>query len=111
MPELVRMYIRHVAIGFVLGLLFTSLLLALNIGNLWHLVRATDAGPLAVLMLVVFNTIVFAGVQFAFAVMSMAAKDVPPDGGTPAMVTGLVPAEAAGGGDRSNRANVNFPRA
>ncbi len=112
MPELVRMYIRHIAIGFLLACFFTGALLWLNIGNLWHLVRATDAGPLAVLMLVVFNTIVFSGVQFGIAVMGMAESDTPP-GGTRAPLAEALPvrAGAESGGNRSNRAGVNFPRA
>lgn len=118
MPELVRLYIRHGAIGLGLGMLFTGLILALNVGNLWHLVRASDVGILAVVMLVVFNAIVFAGVQFAFAVMSMAESDRPGGGNraperTPGALPDLVaqPAAAKGGGDRSKRAGVNFPRA
>ncbi|MBS0565772.1 MAG: hypothetical protein JSR87_15260 [Proteobacteria bacterium] len=110
MPELVRLYIRHVAIGLALGVLFTGLLLALNVGNLWHLVSTSDVGLLAVLMLVVFNTIVFAGVQFAFAVMSMGESDRP-DGGRRDGVPGRALAAEKGGGDRSKRAGVNFPRA
>ncbi len=75
MTALVRMYIRNVAIGFVLALVFTGALLALNVANLWHLVTHTQGGVIAVIMLVVFNTIVFAGVQFAIAVMRMAEPD------------------------------------
>ncbi len=112
MPELVRMYIRHVVIGFVLACLFTAALLWLNIGNLWHLVRATDVGPLAVMMLVVFNAIVFSGVQFGIAIMGM-AEDDRPTGGTGAPLADALPVRvvAESGGNRSNRAGVNFPRA
>lgn len=81
MPELVRLYIRNVALGFVLALLFTGALLALNVANLWHLVSSTSGGVIAVVMLVVFNTIVFAGVQFGIAVMRMAEDRDPPHGG------------------------------
>lgn len=84
MPALVRLYIRHVAIGFVLGLCFTGLLLWINVANLWHLVRATEEGWLAVIMLVVFNGIVFSGVQFGIAVMRLAEDD--DDGGKPKRV-------------------------
>lgn len=79
MPELVRLYIRHVLIGVALSIVFVGLLLWLNVAGLGHLVAATREGPIAVLMLVVFNAIVFSGVQFAFAVMGMAEK--PKDGG------------------------------
>ncbi|HQY43580.1 MAG TPA: hypothetical protein PK450_05310 [Paracoccaceae bacterium] len=112
MPELVRMYIRHVAIGFLLACIFTAALLWLNVGNLWHLVQATDVGPLAVVMLVIFNAIVFSGVQFGIAVMGMAEEDGK-GGGTRAPVCDGVPVVVAAesGGNRSNRAGVNFPRA
>lgn len=112
MPDLVRLYIRHVLVGFVLGLIFSGLLLALNVGNLRHLVGATDGGGIAVVMLVVFNTIAFAGVQFAIAVMGLAEKDDPPGAGPKdAVAAEPCPVPAAGGGNRSNRAGVYFPRA
>lgn len=107
MPELVRLYIHHVAIGFLLALIFTALLLWLNIANLWHLVQATPEGPMAVLMLVVFNAVVFSGVQFAFAVMSL-ARDERPSGGKPAAP---LPLGVESGGNRGNRDGVDFPRA
>lgn len=112
MPELVRLYIRHVVIGFLLGALFTALLLWLNVANLWHLVTSTRGGSLAVLMLTLFNSFVFSGVQFAIAVMGL-AEDEGQGGGTLAPLTDLkaLPAEAESGGNRSNRAGVNFPRA
>lgn len=75
MPKLVRMYIRHVAIGFALSAVFTSALLYLNVANLWHLITHTQAGPLAAGLLFVFNGIVFAGVQFAIAVTHMGHND------------------------------------
>ena len=111
MPELVRLYIRHVVIGFALALAFTGVLLGLNIANLWHLVRATSEGPLAVIMLVVFNTIVFSGVQFGFAVIGLARDDH--DSGTPAPSAKLqaVRVRVESGGNRGNRDGVNFPRA
>ena len=80
MPELVRLYIRHVAIGFLLALVFTGLLLWLNVGNLWHLVRTSDVGLMAVIMLIVANSVVFSGVQFAYAVMRL-GRDDKKDGG------------------------------
>lgn len=75
MPELIRLYIRHVAIGFGIAAAFVAGLLYLNIGNLWHLVSTSDIGVLAVVMMVVFNGIVFSGAQFAFAVMGLAHRD------------------------------------
>lgn len=78
MPKLVRLYIVNVAIGFGLACLFTALLIALDVAHLRHLVLSTQGGWLAVVMMVVFNTIVFAGVQFAIAVMRLAE----PEGGS-----------------------------
>jgi len=110
MPRLVRMYIRHVLIGWLLSCLFTAALLWLNVANLWHLVRATDAGVIAVVMLVVFNAIVFSGVQFGIAVMGM-AEDEGKSGGTRAPVGPAVPVTVGSGGNRSSRADTDFPRA
>lgn len=80
MPKLVRLYIISIAIGFVLALVFTALLLALDIGTLRHLVTATRGGWIAVLMLVFFHTVLFSGVQFGIRVMLMARPDDPGGG-------------------------------
>lgn len=111
MPQLVRMYIRHVLIGFALAALFVGLLLGLDVGGLRRLIQASPVGFLALAMLVIFNGIVFAGVQFAFAVMAMGTDD-DRSGGRGAMLplAGPVPV-AAGGGNRGNREGVSFPRA
>ncbi len=98
MPKLVRMYIRHVLIGYALSGVFVSALLWFNVANLWHLVSMSDKGWIAVLMLFVFNGIVFAGVQMGIAVMNMAEHDDGPIGGkgarepVPDMVPVTVPA-------------------
>lgn len=94
MPELVRLYIRNIIIGFVLALIFTATLIALDVASLRHLVTHTQGGAIAVIMLVVFNTIVFAGVQFAIAVMRMAEDDSPPRGGRRIRVGGAQPVTA-----------------
>lgn len=70
MPHLVRVYIRQVLIGYAVSAVFVSLLLSLNVANLWHLVSHDPAGWIAVLMLWIFNGVVFAGVQFALALPS-----------------------------------------
>ena len=67
MPHLIRLYIRQVIIGYVLSALFVAVLLWLNVANLWHLVTHVNVGWIAVLMLWVFNGIIFAGVQFALS--------------------------------------------
>ena len=72
MPQLVRLYLFSIGVGFVLALLFTALLLALDVAGLWHLVSATRGGWIAVLMLVFFHAVLFSGVQFGIRVMLMA---------------------------------------
>jgi hypothetical protein len=79
MPDLVRLYIRHVALGFALAVVFTGLLFWFNVANLWHLVTHAPGGALAAVLLVVFNGIVFSGVQFGIAITAM-AKDPEGDG-------------------------------
>lgn len=91
LPELVRLYLRNIALGFLLALVFTGLLLALDVAHLRHLTLETTGGWLAIVMLVAFNTIVFAGVQFAIAVMRMAEPGDPPRRGNRAPVTGHEP--------------------
>ena len=66
--------IQHRA-GLALSAVFVGLLLWLNVANLWHLVSTSPIGWVAVAMLLVFNTLVFSGVQFAIAVMRMAAPE------------------------------------
>ena len=83
MPELVKMYIRNVLIGFGIAAAFVAMLLWFNVMNLWALVSGSDVGLLAVFLLWFMNGIVFAGVQFAWAVMAMAEKNDGPRGGTP----------------------------
>lgn len=80
MPALVRLYIVNVLIGFALSAVFTGLLLWLDVAGLWHLATAVKGGWIGVLMLFVSNGIVFAGVQFAIRIMSMAEDG--PGGGT-----------------------------
>ena len=81
MPPLVRLYIVNVAIGACLAALFTAMLVGFDVAHLRHLVLETEKGWLAALMMVVFNTIVFGGVQFAIAVMRMAEPEDGPRGG------------------------------
>ena len=75
MPKLVRLYITQVAIGFGIAAAFVAMLLWFNVANLWHLVTHSDKGLLAVVVLWFANGIVFAGVQFAIAVMRMKDDD------------------------------------
>jgi len=63
----------------------------LNVGNLWHLVRNSDADLSAVFLLVMFNGIVFSGVQFGIAVMLMGRSDTPRGPKKPVGVTVATP--------------------
>ncbi len=81
MPKLIRLYITQVFIGFGLSAIFVGLLLWANVANLAHLVSTSDMGWLAVLMLFMFNGLVFAGVQFAIMIMRMEQPRTPPSGG------------------------------
>ncbi|MBW4984163.1 hypothetical protein KZZ07_16595 [Mameliella sp. CS4] len=75
MPKLIRLYILQVLAGFGLSAVFVGALLWFNVANLWHLVSGSDMGLVAVLMLFMFNGIVFAGVQFAISIMRMGHED------------------------------------
>ncbi|CUJ91410.1 hypothetical protein RUE5091_01095 [Ruegeria denitrificans] len=87
MPKLIRLYITQVAWGFVISAMFVGVLLALNVANLRSLITGSDIGVVAILMIWFMNGIVFAGVQFAYAIMSMAEKPKGPRRGTPVAVS------------------------
>lgn len=91
MPKLVRLYITNVAIGFALAIGFVAVLIWMDVAHLRHLVLETEQGWLAAIMMVMFNGVVFAGVQFAIAVMRMAEPPEGPKGGRPAPVVRLEP--------------------
>jgi hypothetical protein len=76
---MVRVYIRSILIGAALACCFVAALMALDVAHLRHLILNSSVGWLAMVMLVVFNTIVFAGVQFAITVMGQAES--PPSSG------------------------------
>ncbi|MCF8485499.1 MAG: hypothetical protein K9G71_09795 [Rhodobacteraceae bacterium] len=73
MPKLIRLYIVNAAIGFALSVVFVAALVGFDVGGLGRLILGSDIGGVALAMLVVFNGVVFAGVQFGFAIMRMAA--------------------------------------
>ncbi len=81
MPKLISLYIRQVLIGFALSAVFVGLLLALNVANLAHLIPNTAGGYVALIMLWVFNGIVFAGVQFGISIMRLDMRDDQSGGG------------------------------
>lgn len=81
MPQLVRLYITSVVVGLALAVGFTAALIAFDVARLGHLVLNTQGGWLAAGLLVIFNGIVFAGVQFGIRVMALAEPREPPRGG------------------------------
>ncbi|MCL6282252.1 hypothetical protein M3P21_01820 [Ruegeria sp. 2012CJ41-6] len=93
MPKLIRLYITQVLIGFGIAAIFVGLLLWLDVANLWTLIQRSDVAVLAIFILWFMNGIVFAGVQFAWAVMSLAEKDDTPKGGS-RVAADLVPVRA-----------------
>lgn len=78
MPKLLRLYLISIATGFCLAIVFTTLLMALDVAGLRHLVTSTRGGVIAVVMLVWFHTLLFSGVQFGYVVMRLGRK---PNGG------------------------------
>ena len=98
MPDIIRFYIKHCVIGFILAAVFTAAILWLNVANLWHLVSTSDIGVMAVTVFWVLNGIVFAGVQCSVAILLMTQReggDDDPRGGRGVLVR--VPAKAGAG--------------
>lgn len=74
-PDLIKLYIKSCIYGFVLSAVFVALLVWFDVMGLGGLLSRSDDAILAVVIMWVLNGIVFAGVQFAIAIMSMADKD------------------------------------
>jgi TRAP-type C4-dicarboxylate transport system permease small subunit len=91
MPELVRLYIRSVAVGFAISAAFTAGLIWWDVAGIGNLILGSDIGWIAAAMLVFFNGIVFSAVQFAVRIMAMAEDDQGPSGGLGARNPVLVP--------------------
>lgn len=94
MPQLVRLYIGQVLIGFGLSAIFVAGLLWADVARLRSLIMATQGGWMALFLLFFFNGLVFAGVQFAIKIMGMAEKPEPPSGGRRGHVAPMVPPKA-----------------
>lgn len=75
LPKLVTLYLRNIAIGFALAGFFVAMLLWKDVAGLWSLASSTQGGWIAIAMLLLFNGLVFSGVQFAIAIMMMAEND------------------------------------
>jgi uncharacterized membrane protein len=81
MPRLIRLYIVNVAIGFGISATFVAMLVGFDLGGLQGLILGSPMGLVAAAMLWVANGIIFAGAQFAIAVMRMADEGEGPRGG------------------------------
>lgn len=81
MPDLIRLYIRQVVIGFAISAVVVAGILWFDIAGLGRLIFNSDVGVMAAFLLWVFNGILFAGVQFAVAIMGMADDDDDDDDG------------------------------
>lgn len=81
MPKLVRLYIQSIAIGFGLSCAFLAALVIMDVAGLRGLILGSEMGFVAAAMLIVFNGIIFAGAQFAYAIMRLADRDDGPRGG------------------------------
>jgi hypothetical protein len=79
-PDLMRLYLRHCAVGFALSAVFVGLILWYDVAGLWGLIVRSDVGVLAVFLLWFFHGTVFGSVQFAIVVMAQAERD---DGSEP----------------------------
>ena len=75
LPRVVRLYILHCLIGFMLSAIFTALVLGFDVAGVGHLVSTVDGGRLAAFVFFVLNGIVFSGVQFGIVLMSMDYND------------------------------------
>lgn len=91
MPRLIRLYFQSVLLGFLLSAGFTFGFLWWDVAGLGNLIQGSDIGWIAVVMLVVFNGIVFSAVQFAFRIMGMAQEEQGPTGGHRAMAPARLP--------------------
>jgi TRAP-type C4-dicarboxylate transport system permease small subunit len=91
MPDLIRLYLRSVALGFAISAAFTAGLVWWDVAGIGHLILGSDIGWIAAAMMVVFNGIVFSAVEFAVRIMAMAEDDAGPKGGHAAREAVLVP--------------------
>ncbi|MCC5969802.1 MAG: hypothetical protein JJU15_07625 [Pararhodobacter sp.] len=91
MPELVKLYIRQVLIGFGLAAVFVTALLWADVARLRSLIMATQGGWMALFLLFFFNGLVFAGVQFGISVMRMAEPENTDNGDDGGLREALLP--------------------
>ncbi|APX88869.1 hypothetical protein BV394_03270 [Brevirhabdus pacifica] len=64
MTKLYRSLLAHGLYGFMMAAGFVSVLLVLNVANLWEVVTSSDEGLVAAGMLLLFNAIAFTSIRF-----------------------------------------------
>jgi hypothetical protein len=96
--KLSTLYIRSCAIGFAAAAVFVALLIRTDVAGLGGLIERSDVGLMALGLLWLFNGIVFAGVQFGIAIMSLTSEDPRdddhPDRAAPVHAAALIPVRA-----------------
>lgn len=71
MPQLIRLYLHSIAVGFALAALFACGLIWLDVAGVGRLILSSRAGWLAALMLLVSLGVIFSAVQFAFRIATL----------------------------------------
>ncbi len=94
-PNLMRLYLRHCAVGFCLSAVFVTALLWFDIARIGTLVAGSDIGWLAVFLLWFFHGTVFGSVQFAVSIMLDTDDDDEPRGGMTIPVRAAAPSRIA----------------
>ena len=74
-PDLMRLYLRHCAVGFGVAAAFVAMLLWYDVARIGSLVANSDIGWLAVLLLWLLHGTIFGAVQFAVSIMLNAEND------------------------------------
>jgi len=68
MPDLVRLLARNAVLGFIVAIVFVTLLLIADVANLRTLAGQSGAGVLAVIVLTLFLGLTFASAQMGYAI-------------------------------------------
>jgi TRAP-type C4-dicarboxylate transport system permease small subunit len=75
MPHLIRFILTNVAIGFAAAIAFVGGLIAMDINGLRTLMLESDAGGVALAVLIFFTGLTFASAQVGIAVMRLSGAE------------------------------------